>query len=118
MINILFVMLGGGIGAVIRGFITNYCATKFTSPFPIATSFVNIIGSFFIGFIMGMTIHTSWIHPLLIIGVLGGLTTFSTLSSELVKMLVDKQNLWHFIGYSLLQYVVSFAACFIGYIIL
>ena len=43
---ILLVMLGGGLGAVIRAFITNICNEKFNSAIPIATSIVNILGSF------------------------------------------------------------------------
>lgn len=118
MINILFIMLGGGIGAVIRAFITNFCSNKFNSQLPIATPFVNIIGSLIIGVLMGMAIHSTWIPPLFIIGVLGGLTTFSTLSSELVQLLVYKKDIWRFIVYSMLQYVGSFVACILGYNIL
>ena len=53
MIAILLVMLGGGIGAVLRALVTDICNRKFNSTIPIATPIVNIIGSFLIGIIMG-----------------------------------------------------------------
>ncbi|MDT3920024.1 camphor resistance protein CrcB, partial [Staphylococcus saprophyticus] len=45
----------------------------------------------------------------------GGLTTFSTLSSELVKLLTTPKQINLFILYSILQYGVSFVACLLGY---
>ena len=76
MIAILLVMLGGGIGAVLRALVTDICNRKFNSTIPIATPIVNIIGSFLIGIIMGISISHHWISPFFITGVLGGLTTF------------------------------------------
>lgn len=117
MTQVILVMLGGGIGAVIRGFLTNVFANKINSTLPVATPFVNILGSFIIGLIMGMSLNIPWIDSFLVVGILGGLTTFSTLSSELVKMLTPEKNILNFITYSLIQYVVAFIACLLGYII-
>ncbi|RQM86344.1 camphor resistance protein CrcB [Staphylococcus xylosus] len=117
MINCLLIMLGGGIGAVIRGFITNFCNHKFSSILPVATPFVNIVGSLIIGFLLGSSLKLDWIDPFVIIGILGGLTTFSTLSSELVELLMTKKKIIYFIIYSVLQYGVSFLACLLGYIL-
>ncbi|KRG10483.1 fluoride efflux transporter FluC [Staphylococcus sp. NAM3COL9] len=117
MTQLLLVMLGGGLGAVIRGFVTNVCTSRFNSTLPIATPIVNILGSFIIGLLMGMSLNIDWVHPFIIVGVLGGLTTFSTLSSELVKLLTSEKNMFNFLIYSLLQYGVSFLACLLGYVI-
>ncbi|MGK3150262.1 fluoride efflux transporter FluC [Staphylococcus shinii] len=117
MINCLLIMLGGGIGAVIRGFITNFCNHKFNSKLPVATPIVNIGGSFIIGLLLGSLLKLDWIEPFLIVGILGGLTTFSTLSSELVQLLMFKKKFVYFITYSALQYGVSFLACLLGYIL-
>ncbi|MDU2310891.1 MAG: CrcB family protein [Staphylococcus epidermidis] len=84
MITILLVMLGGGIGAVLRALITNICQRLFMFPF-------------------------------FVTGVLGGLTTFSTLSSELVNMLSPQFKPIRFVVYSLLQFILGFIACFYGY---
>ncbi|MDG0844132.1 CrcB family protein [Staphylococcus equorum] len=118
MTQLLLVMLGGGLGAVIRGFVTNVCARSFDSKLPIATPIVNILGSLIIGLLMGMTLNIYWIHPFVIVGVLGGLTTFSTLSSELVNLLTSEKNIFNFLIYSSLQYGVAFLACLLGYIII
>lgn len=115
MIIALLVMVGGGIGAVLRAFVTNVCQRHFNSSIPITTPIVNILGSFSIGLTMGTAISNHWLSPLFITGVLGGLTTFSTLSSELVKMLTPKFRILHFIGYSILQFIIGFIACYIGF---
>ena len=116
MSQIFLVMLGGGIGAVIRAAVTNFFNNKIDSTLPIATPVVNILGSFLIGLLMGLALNISWINTFLIVGVLGGLTTFSTLSTELVQMLTVNKHVFHFIVYSILQYVVSFVACLLGYL--
>src|SRR5699024_9540922 len=118
MIQVLLVMLGGGIGAIIRGFITNVGVNKFNSKLPIATPLVNILGSFIIRLIMGISLHIKWIEPFIIIGILGGLTTFSTLSSELVNLLTKEKDIFNFLIYSIIQYGVAFSACLIGYSII
>ncbi|MDK9865639.1 MULTISPECIES: fluoride efflux transporter FluC [Staphylococcus] len=118
MTQLLLVMLGGGLGAAIRGFITNVCTSRCNSKLPIATPIVNILGSLIIGLLMGMTLNIDWVHPFVVVGVLGGLTTFSTLSSELVKLLTSEKNIFNFLIYSLLQYGVSFLSCLLGYIMI
>ncbi|MDU9418004.1 CrcB family protein [Staphylococcus lloydii] len=115
MLTLLLACVGGGIGAVIRGGITEICINKFPSQFPIATFIANIIGSLLIGITLGHALQISWINPFLVTGILGGLTTFSTLASEFVKMIESKTNLPLFISYSILQYGGCFVACLIGY---
>ena len=87
MIHILFIMVGGGIGAVIRAWLTDVFKSKITSPIPIATLIVNLVGSFLIGFCIWDCSRLSIIFTVFITGVLGGLTTFSTLSYELVQFI-------------------------------
>lgn len=115
MLTLLCICIGGGIGAVIRGGITEICVNKFQGQFPIATFIVNILGSFLIGLILSQSIHITWVNPLFVTGILGGLTTFSTLASELVKMIESKTNLLLFISYSILQYGGCFAVCLLGF---
>lgn len=116
MLNLLCIMFGGGLGAVVRGAITNYCNRHFVSRIPIATLFVNLVGSLLIGIIMNQT-SDNLILSLTTVGFLGGLTTFSTLASELVQFIDKERNLFHFILYSVLQYLGAFIACLIGYTI-
>lgn len=116
MSNLILVMLGGGLGAVTRAAITNSCS-KLSTQLPVATLIVNLIGSFLISLLSGIAIAQAWISPLIIVGFLGGLTTFSTLSQELTSILTTKSQRTLFITYSFLQYGLCFIACLIGYII-
>ncbi|MEJ7540429.1 fluoride efflux transporter CrcB [Staphylococcus intermedius] len=111
--NILFVALGGGIGAVLRALISATSSRLIKSSFPIATLIVNLMGAFCIGY----CVHFAWLSPdmklFIVTGLLGGFTTFSTLTLELFQMLNSK--LWiSFFIYSTLQYVGCFVFCFLG----
>ena len=90
MMNIVFVGLGGFIGASTRYLISLYASKLFTSKIPIGTLTVNILGSLIIGIVMELTLKTSLISPhmklFLTTGFLGGLTTFSTFSYENMKL--------------------------------
>ena len=86
---ILSIGVGGFFGAIFRFLISGW-VQKFTSSlFPIGTLSVNIIGSFIIGFMV--LYFESIVSPhqkaLIITGMLGALTTFSTFSLETVTML-------------------------------
>ena len=83
--------LGGFIGTCLR-FLTGKLAHVITvSAVPWGTFAVNIIGSFVIGIFFGLAEKTHVISPsmnvFLITGFCGGFTTFSTFSSDVVRML-------------------------------
>ena len=86
---ILAVGVGGFIGAIFR-FSGSYYINKLLGvSFPYGTLGVNVIGSFIIGFLalyFEQTIAPN-LKALLITGMLGALTTFSTFSLETVLML-------------------------------
>ena len=86
---ILAVGIGGFIGAIFR-FSGSYYINKFLgASFPYGTLGVNVIGSFLIGFLslyFEQAIAPN-LKALLITGMLGALTTFSTFSLETVLML-------------------------------
>lgn len=115
IINGLLVMLGGGLGAMVRAWLSDYIKEKWSPNFPIATLIVNVCGSFLIGLVVGVTLHYQWFSMLVVTGFLGGLTTFSTMSYELVQMMTSKFKPLRFISYTLLQFIVGFIACYIGY---
>lgn len=65
--------------------------------FPYGTFAVNIIGAFFIGLVMELSLRSTLISDTLRIGLtvgfMGGLTTFSTFSYETFKLLEDGEFL-------------------------
>ncbi len=86
---ILAVGIGGFIGAILRFSGSYYINKLIGASFPFGTLGVNVIGSFLIGFLalyFEQTIAPN-IKALLITGMLGALTTFSTFSLETVLML-------------------------------
>ncbi|WP_292657249.1 fluoride efflux transporter CrcB [Nitratifractor sp.] len=88
---ILAVALGGALGATGRFLISTGVHKLVGAGFPYGTLTVNVLGSFIIGFLYLYFEQT--IAPmqkaLLVTGMLGALTTFSTFSLESVLMLQD-----------------------------
>lgn len=77
MIPVL-IIVGGGSGAVLRWMVTLWLGTT-TGGFPLGTTAVNVVGSFFLGVLVGLDTTIGGIDPQpLTVGVLGGFTTFST----------------------------------------
>ena len=109
-------MIGGGLGAVVRAWLTDVTKSKWPTSIPIATLIVNWIGSFLIGLTTGLY-SLKLDTYVFITGFLGGLTTFSTMSYELAQCLTPSFKLFKFMMYSLLQFVIGFIACWIGFII-
>jgi CrcB protein len=93
MQNILWVGLGGFIGASLRYIISLNSSKLFSSQLPYGTLIVNILGGLSIGFIMELSLTTDLISPslklFLITGIIGGLTTFSTFSYETVTLFIE-----------------------------
>jgi len=89
--NALFVILGGGAGALFRYLTTLLCARFFGAGFQFGTVLINLVGCFLIGVAMAITERNNLLSPALrlffITGFLGGFTTFSTYAWESVHAL-------------------------------
>lgn len=90
MQKLLFVGVGGFIGACLRYLITLISPKLFGTVFPYGTLIVNVTGGFLIGFIMELSLTTGSVSPnlrlFLTTGIMGGLTTFSTFSYDTVSI--------------------------------
>ncbi|MCK5854831.1 MAG: fluoride efflux transporter CrcB [Sulfurovaceae bacterium] len=92
---LLAVGIGGFLGATLRFTLSSFIQNSTHIIFPFGTLFVNILGSFFIGFLflyfqeINLSAHQK---ALLITGLLGALTTFSTFSLETLLMI--QESLW------------------------
>lgn len=87
---ILLVALGGAIGAVLRYLLGMGIATALPHPFPIGTLTINVLGSFLIGMLFFLFNDSAWqemYRAFVVVGVLGGFTTFSAFSLETLGLL-------------------------------
>ncbi len=92
------VVLGGGIGAVLRYLVTGFVSRIFPWQFPWGTLAVNTLGSFAMGFLWAFFEEggglPSSVRVFLMIGLLGSFTTFSTFSLENFVMLREREYLF------------------------
>ncbi len=89
MLNIIAILIGGGIGSVCRHGLFILVQRLGGHEFPSGTLAVNLIGSLLVGLLWGLLegIHLSSESRLFIFtGLLGGFTTFSAFSRETAQM--------------------------------
>ncbi len=94
MVKILMVGMGGFAGSICRYIISDLSHRLFNDPFfPYGTIIVNVLGCLFIGLLGGLSetrqIFTPEIRALILIGFLGGFTTFSTFGYEIFMVARD-----------------------------
>ena len=108
----LVVLAGAGLGGLARYALGTWIMARSGGRFPLGTFLINISGSFFIGLLM--TLLTERLHPhpnwrlFLVVGVLGGYTTFSSLEYETLQAVRDGERwmgLFYVAGSVLLGYV-------------
>ncbi len=87
------VMLGGATGSLMRFMLGTAIMNRVGGRFPLGTVVINITGSFLIGFIMTILTERLSPHPnwrlLLVVGFLGGYTTFSSFEWETLGLVKD-----------------------------
>lgn len=94
MRNLLFVGIGGFIGALLRYLVSGYVQNlSHRIDFPYGTLVVNVAGCFLIGALSQLVELqfeiTAELRLLLMVGVLGSFTTYSTFSNETITLLQD-----------------------------
>lgn len=85
-----YVAVGGAIGACLRFGMTELLALLLGRNFPYGTLAVNVVGSFIMGLAFALISHghvlESPMKPLLMVGILGALTTFSSFALDTVLL--------------------------------
>ena len=92
MERFLWICLAGAAGTGTRYLIAIWTAQRFGSAFPYGTLIVNLAGCFLIAMIMPAALATSWsptLRSALVIGYIGGLTTYSSFNYESTRLLQD-----------------------------
>ncbi len=90
MMQWLAIALGGALGSVLRFAAVSYLTPLFGFRFPLGTFAVNLVGSFLIGvayvlLVEKTTLPVEW-RLFFITGLLGGFTTFSAFSLEMLQL--------------------------------
>ena len=119
ILELVYVGMGGFVGAIGRYLTSGMMHQMFPGTlFPIGTAVVNIIGCCLIGFLTGLAELRNLLNPevrmFLLIGLLGGFTTFSTFGHETVALMRDGQFL-HAVGNVLIQVIIGLSGVWLGY---
>ncbi|MDX6439886.1 MAG: fluoride exporter [Gaiellaceae bacterium] len=114
---ILGVALGGAIGASSRYAVDRYIEARSDAIFPWATFAVNVSGCLFIGLIAAALVDRhhlpAWVRIGLVVGVVGGYTTFSTFAQESLD-LVDARHFAIALAYTTASIVAGMGAVLLG----
>ena len=89
----LWVALGGGLGATTRYLLGGWVVGRLGGAFPFHTLLINVSGSLAIGLLLVLLTERLVVDPawrlLLVVGFLGGYTTFSSYTFEAVSLLEE-----------------------------
>lgn len=116
-LTLFTIAVGGMLGCWARYGMTVLVQTIYGRDFPYATLSINVLGSFLMGFLFIETVERLTISPELRTGVLtglvGGFTTFSTYSMEIL-LLVEQGETGKAVLYFVLSSALGFSAAFLG----
>jgi CrcB protein len=116
---LVLVMLGGAIGSGARHWTGRWMLARLGPDFPYGTLTVNLVGGFAMGVLTGLLARVGGNEPwrlLLGVGVLGGYTTFSSFSLDVVT-LAERGQMATALGYVLLSVIGAILALFAGLLV-
>jgi CrcB protein len=97
VLAMVLVFLGGAAGSMWRFWWSGLVAQRFGETFPFGTLVVNTVGSILVGLFAGFLMHVSnsslasALQQLLVIGICGGLTTFSSFSLQTFNLIANRR---------------------------
>lgn len=111
------IILAGGLGALLRYLLGGGVLNLNQATLPLGTFLVNVVGSFLIGYLSWSLVYkmhlSRELQVIVLTGFLGGFTTFSAFSLEVVRFFEDG----HFgraVLYVLSSVILSIAMCLLG----
>jgi CrcB protein len=119
--DVAAVVAGAGIGGGLRYALGGWIAERWGASFPWGTFIVNISGAFLLGVVMALSVERGVLPPawrlFLGVGILGGYTTFSTLSYESLALMqrgLLLQGALNMFGSAFVGLVAVFAGILVG----
>ena len=107
---LIWIAVGGGLGSVLRYLMVTRVDQWNAGALPIGVLSVNALGSFLIGLIAIQLTQQSYLQPelraSLVVGLLGGFTTFSTFSYNSLQLILEGEYIS-----ALLNVVLSVLVC-------
>jgi CrcB protein len=114
--SIFAIFFGAGFGALLRAGL-NFLAAGTASMVPLGTLLANLAGGYLVGIAIAFFGNNPNLSPewklFVITGFLGGLTTFSSFSAEVVALMQRGELTWA-LGTALLHLIGSLALTFLG----
>lgn len=118
MKNLLLVGLGGSLGSMLRYAVTVGARRLTTHPFPHQTLWINVAGCLLIGLVGGLCEHCNLLNHdtrlVVLVGLFGGFTTFSTFGYETLSLWKEQQTFLAFSNVAL-HVILSLFAVWCGY---
>jgi CrcB protein len=119
-VNLFLIAIGGALGSVARYLLSTLVLRLSGTLFPLGTFVVNVVGCVVFGAIVGAAQQRIVLSPdaraFLLVGVLGGFTTFSSYASEIVALVRDGQ-IFHATINIVGQVVAGVAGLWSGYLL-
>lgn len=117
MTQLLAIAAGGAIGSIMRFLMSNWVHTIAGRGFPYGTLAVNVVGSLLMGLLTVVLIERMNLGPewraAILIGVLGGFTTFSTFSIETLQ-LIDAGAHFKAVSNMVFSLLLCVGGCWVG----
>ncbi|KUH82969.1 camphor resistance protein CrcB [Mycobacterium sp. GA-1999] len=110
--ELLAVFVGGALGTVARAAIETLVAPE-PGHWPWPTFAVNIVGAFVLGYVATRLPEDSYRRPLLGTGLCGGLTTFSTMQVEMLRM-IEREHFGLAVGYAAASVIAGLGVAWLG----